>query len=83
MCGPKENHLLIKKNLILKTFAFSKVNHLIQSIGLSKAVLKHLNTMFFRFLLIKKNPNIITKVLLKSSKGKLCIALQKKAVLKS
>ena len=45
--------LIGKKNLILKTLAFSKLNHLIESIGLPNTVLKYLNIMFFRFLLAK------------------------------
>ena len=76
----KRDLYLIGKNLILKTFALSKLNHLIESIGLPNTVLKHLNTMFFRFLW---KHDIITKELLKILKGKLCITLQKKAVLKS
>ena len=47
--GSKRDLSLIAKNFILKTFALSKVNHLIESIGLPNTVLKHLNTMFFRF----------------------------------
>ena len=47
--GSKRDLSLIAKNSILKTFALSKVNHLIESIGLPNTVLKHLNTMFFRF----------------------------------
>ena len=46
----KRDLSLIGKNLILKTFALSKLNHLIERIGLPNTVLKHLNTMFFRFL---------------------------------
>ena len=50
----KRDLSLIGKNLILKTFALSKLNHLKESIGLPNTVLKHLNTMFFRFLWKKR-----------------------------
>ena len=36
--------------LFLKTFALSKSNHLKERFGLPNIVLKHLNTMVFRFL---------------------------------
>ena len=76
----KRDLSLIGKNLILKPFALSKLNHLIESIGLPNTVVKHLSTLFFRFLLEKNG--VITKELLKRLKGKLCITQQKKAVLK-
>ena len=62
----KRDLSLIGKKLILKPFALSKLNHLIESIGLPNTVLKHLSTMFFR-LLLEKN-GVITKELLKRLK---------------
>ena len=53
----KRDLSLIGKNLFLKTFALSKLNHLIESIGLPNTVLKHLKTMFFRFLWKKRYNN--------------------------
>ena len=53
----KRDLSLIGKNLILKTFALSKLNHLIESIELPNTVLKHLNTMLFRFLWKKRYNN--------------------------
>ena len=53
----KRDLSLIGKKLILKTSALSKLNHLIESIGLPNTVLKHLNTMFFRFLWKKRYYN--------------------------
>ena len=53
----KRDLSLIGKNIILKTFALSKLNHLIESIGLPNTVLKYLNTMFFRFLWKKRYNN--------------------------